>query len=277
MCELSPRRQAQPVTISDKTRKLLWGGSGRLCASCRRQLVVDGFMLDDDSVVGEECHIVSASKRGPRFDPAFSAAFIDDESNLILLCGVHHKMVDDQPRTWTAARLRELKAEHERWVRSRLSHDRTARVRVRGIAGKAPDHLLRLTAGRQLIGIIDGACSSDTYYDEPEDDAEVDLIASFFQLAQDYADMSGGLEAGERVRAGRELGVIIEELEHAGFWVFGVREVRRLEGGVGKPAAWPVAILYLLRSSNPEIIHVPAREQASTGASSEAPHKEGDA
>lgn len=245
------------MAISDKTRKLLWGGSGNLCAFCQCSLVVEGSVLDDDAVVGDECHIVSASTRGPRFDPAFPSSLVDDASNLVLLCRVHHKMVDDQPKTWTATRLRELKAAHERWVASQLK-ERPAKVRLHKVPGRAPEYLVRLPSGRELLGIIDGACSSDTYYDEPEDDEEVELIASFFQLAQDYADMSGGYEAGERVRAARELGVMIDELDQHGFWLFAAREVRRLEGGVSGPTPWPVAILYVLRSSNPEIIRVGA-------------------
>lgn len=54
---------------------------------------------------------------------------------------------------------------------------------------------------------------------------------------------------------------MIEELERGGFWVFGAREIRRLEGGVGGPSAWPVAILNVLRSSNPKIIRVPGSQE----------------
>ena len=46
----------------------------------------------------------------------------------------------------------------------------------------------------------------------------------------------------------------LEELEQAGFWVFGERQVRRIEGGTGAPSPFPVAILQVLRATNPEII-----------------------
>jgi hypothetical protein len=45
-------------------------------------------------------------------------------------------------------------------------------------------------------------------------------------------------------------------MEDAGFLVFGGREVQRLEGGIGAPEAWPVAILHVRRSTSPEIIKV---------------------
>jgi len=58
----------------------------------------------------------------------------------------------------------------------------------------------------------------------------------------------------------------LEELHRAGFWVFGGREVRRLEGGVGSPSAFPVAILHVLRADNPEIIKVDPTQVANQGA-----------
>jgi hypothetical protein len=50
----------------------------------------------------------------------------------------------------------------------------------------------------------------------------------------------------------------IKELEKAGFLVFGAREVRRIEGGVGPPSAWPVLHLCVLRKDNPRTVHMPA-------------------
>jgi hypothetical protein len=88
------------MAISEKTRKLLWGRSGNRCAVCRQELVIDGTDKSDDSVVGDECHIVSGAGRGPRHDPAVREAELDAAENLILLCRVHHKMVDDQGETY---------------------------------------------------------------------------------------------------------------------------------------------------------------------------------
>jgi len=47
---------------------------------------------------------------------------------------------------------------------------------------------------------------------------------------------------------------MIKELEAAGFWVFGEREVQRLEEGIEPPSAWPVALLKVIRSTNADII-----------------------
>lgn len=68
------------------------------------------------SIVGEEAHIISGKPNGPRHDPAFPKEQIDSFENLLLLCAVHHKHVDDQPETLTATILRDLKSNHESWV-----------------------------------------------------------------------------------------------------------------------------------------------------------------
>ena len=46
------------MSITDRTRKVLWGRSGNLCAYCRRVLVEDGTAFSDESVVGDECHMI---------------------------------------------------------------------------------------------------------------------------------------------------------------------------------------------------------------------------
>ena len=108
------------MAITDKTRKILWGRSGNRCAICRQKLVVDETELDAESVVGDECHIISGAPNGPRHDPSFPAEEIDEISNLLLLCRVHHKMVDDQYETYAAELLRSIRSNHEKWVESKL-------------------------------------------------------------------------------------------------------------------------------------------------------------
>jgi predicted restriction endonuclease len=87
------------MPISDKTRKILWGRSGNRCAFCRHELVIDATTADDESVIGEECHILSRKGQGPRYDSSYPSEQLDEAENLILLCRIHHKMVDDQHET----------------------------------------------------------------------------------------------------------------------------------------------------------------------------------
>lgn len=103
------------VGISDKDRKILWARSGNRCALCRRVLVAERTAADDEAIIGDEAHIAARSPGGPRYGEC-PPDKVDRYDNLILLCRVDHKKVDDQPRHYTTARLRQSKAEHEAWV-----------------------------------------------------------------------------------------------------------------------------------------------------------------
>lgn len=122
--------------ISDKDRKILWGRSGNRCAMCRQALVAQRTAADDEAVVGDEAHIAARSPGGPRYGECPPHAS-DRYENLILLCRVHHKVVDDQPLHYSAEHLRRLKAEHEEWVNRLLS-------------GPAPERGPGATLPRQL-------------------------------------------------------------------------------------------------------------------------------
>ena len=97
------------MSISDKTRKILWGMSGNRCAICKIKLVIDATDEDSESVVGDECHIISGAPAGPRYSSSFPLEKIDQEENLILLCKVHHKMIDDQHETYTGEIVKGIK------------------------------------------------------------------------------------------------------------------------------------------------------------------------
>jgi hypothetical protein len=109
------------MSITDRTRKILWGRSGNLCAYCRRVLVEDGDELSDESVVGDECHMIGEKPGAARGHIGIGRDDLDEYDNLVLRCKVHHKLVDDQPETYSVDRLREMKAAHELWVREKLA------------------------------------------------------------------------------------------------------------------------------------------------------------
>ncbi len=248
------------MPISDKTRKLLWGRCGNRCAICHHELVINATPADDDSVVAEECHIVSGKKGGPRHDPSFPADQLDEQENLILLCRVHHKMVDDQQDTYTAEDLRRLKANHENWVSAALSaREQAQEPRIRRVKDNIPHYLFRLTSGQDITNIVGEACGFSFEHDEPASKEENEIIGEFLQEAQDWGDLWSGLEAGERVNGTYRMSTLLRNLEENGFWVFGAREVQRLEGGVRTPSPFPVAILRVIRSTSTELISVDLR------------------
>lgn len=111
--------------ITLKTHKMLWGRSGNRCAlnTCRRLLVEDESETDDASIVGDEAHIVAREEDGPRGVSTLTPEERDKFENLILMCKVHHKLIDDQPLKYTVHELLRIKANHLEWVTNNLNPD----------------------------------------------------------------------------------------------------------------------------------------------------------
>jgi len=104
---------------------MLWGRSGNLCAfpDCDNYLIVNISETDNITIVGEEAHIVAKSKDGARGVSALTRYQRDNYDNLILMCSVHHKVIDDNPDIYTVDRLHYIKKNHESLVEQNLSID----------------------------------------------------------------------------------------------------------------------------------------------------------
>ena len=214
-----------------------------------------GTLGDDESIVGDECHIISAVPGGPRYDSSFPREKIHDHLNLLLLCKVHHKLVDDQEAEYTASRLANLKTSHEEWVSEQLESPspHTRPPRVRRMPENVPLFLKRIPSGKALLAIVNDACAFASYYDDLHTEVEDALVGGFLQEVQDWGELD--LESvADRIRAERSLHEGLEELERAGFWVFGGSERQTLEGGIGPPTDWLIAHVQVLRDTNPDVI-----------------------
>jgi hypothetical protein len=99
------RRKGPTVT----TIKRLFAHSGNRCAfpGCPVTLT------NDKNIIGRICHIKAESPKGQRFDATISAKERNSFSNLILLCGNHHTVIDSDPIKYTVEYLVEMKACHE--------------------------------------------------------------------------------------------------------------------------------------------------------------------
>jgi len=247
------------MTITDKTRKLLWGRSGSRCAICKQELIVSATSEDIEAIVGDECHIISGETNGPRHDPSYPAEKIDSYENLVLLCRVHHKMIDDQSSTFTTEILRQIKNHHEILVASKLSNNQKLKpVRLRRIKKNIPNFLVRVTTGKQLVDLISGTNALSMDHDELSTEEEVNLIGGFFQELRDWMDFIDEMEPIDRVKGAFSLTQLIQEIEQNGFFVFAGREIQILEGGVSDdPLNWPIALVRILRNDNNEIIPLP--------------------
>ena len=63
--------------------------------------------------LGQRAHIVGVGRQGPRSKAVPLSGDIDAVENLLLLCGEHHRIVDDNPRIYSVEVLAKYKADHE--------------------------------------------------------------------------------------------------------------------------------------------------------------------
>lgn len=105
--------------IPEKEMKALLADSGGVCAfpGCTQRFVEPGNALDEAAFLGEMAHIVGNSRQGPRGDFSMSDDDRDKHTNLLLLCGDHHKTIDSQPHTYSVSVLRRMKEDHEGRIR----------------------------------------------------------------------------------------------------------------------------------------------------------------
>lgn len=90
--------------------KKLFALSGNICAfpDCNEPII-----SKEGIVVGDICHIEAAETNGARFNDKSDNEKRRNFKNLILMCKKHHKIIDEDEKTYTAKFLKELKKQHE--------------------------------------------------------------------------------------------------------------------------------------------------------------------
>ena len=134
------------------TRAVIWGRAGGRCSNpqCRRVLIYRPDEMADPSLIGEICHIKAKSPGGPRYDEDYPQEFRESYDNLLLMCRIDHKIIDDHPEMYSVEKLKAIKAEHETWVDSRLSEQEKDARSVRekyAVLVAAIEKQLRLDTG----------------------------------------------------------------------------------------------------------------------------------
>src|SRR5437879_996193 len=87
---------------------------------CRERLLSPNVAGTGSHMLGEVAHIVAEQADGPRGASPLTLEQRNEESNLILLCFDHHKVIDDDTKANTVESLHRLKSEHLSWVVGRL-------------------------------------------------------------------------------------------------------------------------------------------------------------
>lgn len=110
----------------EKARLLVWGRAAGRC-----QYTNCGKRLDQDLVSGELgknfaylAHNVASSPGGVRGDPDLSPDLADDPNNIVLMCDVHHRVIDDPQNVeaYSVEALRAMKLASERRIDRLLSN-----------------------------------------------------------------------------------------------------------------------------------------------------------
>ena len=231
------------MTITDKTRKILWGRAASRCSICRRELVTNATGKDDEAVIGEECHIVARELKGSRGQSPLPLNERDDYKNLILLCRNHHKQVDDQPSTYTVELLHAIKEKHESWVQANLSKQH-----------KEPKQffVFRVDSGRQLCN---ATVSADAFHfdnEQPKTEEEAEIIAAFAQNVHDYLDIWSDLSSRDRVNAQFDLDQQLQQTNAYGFLVYAAQQKERWRSSaLPEPFTMDVGYLFIIDKTNP--------------------------
>lgn len=106
----------------DQTLKLLWGRAAGRCSApwCRVNLIAEETDYDPAVPIGEIAHVEAAADGGPRANSALSREQRDSYENLILLCAHCHARFDRQEQSHSVGYIRQLKQDHEAWVKASL-------------------------------------------------------------------------------------------------------------------------------------------------------------
>lgn len=116
------------TNIPEKIKILLWAKTGGRCQyrGCNKDLTEDLASGTRDAKSGFIAHIVADEPGGPRGDPVRSVALAKEICNLMLMCGTHHRLIDDEkPDEHPEALLLEMKQAHETRIRE-VAEDRAS-------------------------------------------------------------------------------------------------------------------------------------------------------
>jgi hypothetical protein len=102
-------------TYPEPVVKRLYALSGNRCAfpGCEIRLTDQVAPGEPPTNLGKIAHIVGLGRQGPRADSTIPIKDLNRVENLLLLCGVHHDLVDANPRIYSVEVLAACKDNHE--------------------------------------------------------------------------------------------------------------------------------------------------------------------
>lgn len=238
------------MSITDKTRKTLWAKSGNRCLLCRIELVQQTDGVTENVIIGEECHIISSSDKGPRGNIPYDGDY-DSYDNLILLCANDHKRIDELIDIYTVETLRLFKSVHEAWVKTTLEKDVTAFANDQQNVKSLP----KITSGRQIVNIVNGAHMFDFNHEELRTEHEAIAIGELFDELKETGDILSDIGYAETAKFGIHLNEEVERLRSMGLILFGMRRKLRLWNSKKEDmGVYDAASIIAVRQDNPSIV-----------------------
>jgi hypothetical protein len=238
------------MSITNKTRKTLWAKSGNRCVICKIELVQEVESSNSNVIIGQECHIVSEAKTGPRANSDFENDY-DGFENLLLLCANDHKKIDESTDSYPVEKLKKLKRKHELWVKETLERDVTTFANDKLNIKSLP----LIKSGKELIGIIQGAQMSDFDNEELKTSLEAKKVGDIFDTLLEYIDILGDLTYSDINQIGIDLNNDITELKELGFLIFGMKRQINLKNSNNKDLGnYETASIVIVRKDNPSIV-----------------------
>lgn len=201
-------------------------------------------------IVGEECHIVSAKKNGPRGDQKYNGDF-DHYDNLILLCATDHKRIDELTDIYTTEVLKLFKEVHESWVKETLERD----VLVFTNDKQNIKSLARITSGKQLVDTIRDAHMYDFQHNDVNTEEEAEIIGLLFEEIRDYGDCLSDMSISEMIKIGIKFSVDIDNLQKMGFNLYALRRKMKFFNNVSKDLGlYDTVTLVIVKQDSPSIV-----------------------
>ncbi len=190
------------------TRMVLWARAAGRCqyAGCNKPLIGDLISGAEDANFGFVAHIVAELETGPRGDPVRSQLLSDDVNNLMLMCHVHHKLIDvDEVDAHSEERLLAMKAAHERRIDivSAIGEDRASHV-LR-YAANIGDHKSPVTYDQISAAMLPHRYPADgrhTLDIELRGSAYSDQEAAYWTLQRENLDRQFKAKVRDRLDAG---------------------------------------------------------------------------
>ncbi len=164
-------------------------------------------------------------------------------------------MIDDQFETYSTEILRNIKNNHENWVKDKLKNEDIPKpVKIKRFKEEIPKNLMTVDFGKDLFRLASSCQAMYIDYSNDLSDDEVKLIGNFFQNIQDWVDIAS--EPLDVVLAAKSIDDDIKILKKYAFLIFVAVEKQRLEGGELPPSSFSSLHLSVLRKSDPRIVKI---------------------